>query len=73
MSCIAINGRWYGTGVKNLPKIIEFEKAQREKRNGMSDEEIREMIKDMKSHMTLLKNGDTSCQELIERTKELLK
>ncbi|MFL0197303.1 hypothetical protein ACJDU8_17310 [Clostridium sp. WILCCON 0269] len=56
-----------------MPKIIELEKSQREKRNGMSDEEIQEEIKDMEEHMELLPNSDKGCQELIEKMKELLK
>lgn len=52
---------------------MEFEKAQREKRNGMSDTEIQKEIKDMEEHMKLLPNGDNACRELINQMKELLK
>jgi len=47
--------------------------AQREKRNGITDKEIRKMIKDAEEHMKLLPNGDKACSELIEKMKELLK
>lgn len=56
-----------------LCDIEEFKKAEREKRNGVTDEEIRKMIKDAEEHMRLLPNGDKGCSELIKKMKELLK
>lgn len=56
-----------------MREVINLEKAQREKRNGMTDEEIQETIKDMEQHMALLPSGDNACQKLIEQMKNLLK
>lgn len=53
--------------------VEDFEKAKREKRNGVTDEEIRKMIKDAEEHMKLLPDGNKGCSELIEKMKELLK
>lgn len=44
-----------------------------EKLNGMSDEEVRAIIRDMKYHMSLLSNGDKACGKLIDYMKNLLK